>query len=459
MNWNKLLSTKRMRQTTRQSGLDKRNEFESDYGRIIFSPALRRMHDKTQVFPLISDDNIHTRLTHSLEVQSICNSIGVNLCLNDKFNKYFEESKDELIRIIPVILSSISICHDIGNPPFGHFGEKVIRDFFKEYFNDHDNILNDKQEKDFIKFDGNAQGFRVLTRLQPLQDEFGLNLTFGTLSAYLKYPNMATEINENLDDYKNKIGVFQSEKIILEQIRNETELERIRNPFAFLMEAADSINYLVMDIEDGFNKNYYSFEQILDYMECKGNENVKISISNFQKFLDKRLDKTLLNVKRTQIVSFRIFYIQVLVNEAINTFLNNIGPIFKGDFKKELIYIDKYGIADVLDSFKKKYIFTQREIQSLELTGENVLKGLLKHFVDDFINYREKDSRSAHRSEKLKSIISNSVRSAIYFETKIDNLFEIKDYYKLRMIVDYVSGMTDQFALKLYQKLQGIRIV
>ena len=134
MDWEKILSPKRMRESTREKQLDKRNEFESDYGRIVFSPALRRMHDKTQVFPLISDDNIHTRLTHSLEVQSVCNSIGVNLCLNEKFMNMFTDSKNELIRIIPVILSSISLCHDIGNSPFGHFGEKVIRSFFEDYF-------------------------------------------------------------------------------------------------------------------------------------------------------------------------------------------------------------------------------------------------------------------------------------------------------------------------------------
>jgi dGTPase len=229
MDWNKLLSDERLRHTTRtHNKYDERNEFESDYGRIIFSPALRRMHDKTQVFPLINDDNTHTRLTHSLEVSTLAKSLGINLCSNPEFKKRINYEKgDDLFRIIPEILSSISLCHDIGNPPFGHFGEVVISKYFEQYFassSNHADKLNlsKEQKDDFIHFNGNAQGFRVLTKQQVLQDIYGLNLTFATLGAFLKYPNLSNELGKQ--GYRKKLGVFQSEKDFLDRIRLETSL-------------------------------------------------------------------------------------------------------------------------------------------------------------------------------------------------------------------------------------------
>ena len=200
MDWNKLLNEKRFKPTTRkQTDYDLRNEFESDFGRIIFSPAVRRMHDKTQVFPLTTDDNIHTRLTHSMEVQSIAYSLGLNICSKKEFINRINKEKEELIRVIPIILSSIALCHDIGNPPFGHYGEDIIADYFSKFFckgNDIKTNLSEYQKDDFIKYNGNAQGFRVLTRLQVLQDVHGLNLTFGTLCAYLKYPFLSNELEK-----------------------------------------------------------------------------------------------------------------------------------------------------------------------------------------------------------------------------------------------------------------------
>ena len=214
MNWEQLLSPKRLRSPTTSANFDldsNRNPYESDLGRVIFSPALRRMHDKTQVFPLNTNDNIHTRLTHSMEVMSVGYSLGVGICNHADFLKIIHSLGDtfnkNIYRIIPVILKSSCLLHDIGNPPFGHFGETVIQNYFRELFdNDSKSHLfteiTNEEKNDFINFDGNAQGFRVITKLQALNDLYGLNLTVASLASYLKYPNTSAPIKENIETKK-----------------------------------------------------------------------------------------------------------------------------------------------------------------------------------------------------------------------------------------------------------------
>lgn len=210
MRWDKLLSNFRLRESTR--GNDTRNDFESDFGRIIFSPAIRRMHDKTQVFPLTADDNIHSRLTHSMEVMSIGHSLGIKICENKAFVKKIGKAKTYLYREIPIILKNACLVHDIGNPPFGHFGETVFQNFFKTFFIENPHIkLTDIEKEDFTFFDGNAQGFRVLTKLQILNDKYGLNLTAATLGSYLKYPNYAEKDKSKIH---KKNAVYFSPKLI-----------------------------------------------------------------------------------------------------------------------------------------------------------------------------------------------------------------------------------------------------
>ncbi|MBC8487763.1 MAG: dNTP triphosphohydrolase [Bacteroidetes bacterium] len=463
MNWNNILSTNRLRESTREKRItDQRNEFESDFGRILFSPAIRRMHDKTQVFPLTTDDNIHTRLTHSLEVQSVGYSIGLNICNNSEFQQRLSIDKEILLRSIPLILSNVSLCHDIGNPPFGHFGEKIISNYFEDYFQScKAPKLTENQRKDFINYDGNAQGFRVLTKLQVLQDNYGLNLTIGTLTAYLKYPNLSDEIS-NIGYYK-KIGVFQSEKDHLLKIREISGLDKIRNPLAFLMEAADSICYYVMDIEDSFNKKYYNFEFIKSKFKKYGDQCMEDLFERFDVIFERYLNNVddenkSINLEVTRIVKFRIFLIQELVNIACTNFLENIDKIEKGEYHNELIFDGEKCLAETLDKFTNEFIFTKREIQSLELTGESVLTGLLDLFIDDIINYN-KNKYTKKRAEKLMGLISGSLKVSALIESKETDIFKIDNYYKLRLIVDFISGMTDKFALSLYQKLSGIKIV
>lgn len=450
MNWKQILNGERLRPSGRVK--DSRNEFESDYGRVLFSPALRRMHDKTQVFPLTADDNIHSRLTHSMEVMAIGYSLGIDILKNQKFVRSTNISRAKLERSIPIILQSACLVHDIGNPPFGHFGETVIKDFFAKHFAENDKLgdknygLSPEQRGDFTLFDGNAQGFRILTKLQVLNDAFGLNLTLGTLGAYCKYPNYGEVIGVELA--KHKRGIFQSEIEYFQKVAVGCDLKKDddykRHPLAFLMEAADSICYLVMDLEDGFNKKWYKYEDIKTFFKAT------VGLNKVFNDLDKRHNGPELDV--TKVVKFRIEVIRRLVKIASANFTTNIEKIGKGDYPHELIEDSKTGLAQKLNEFCKTHILPNREILSLEMTGHSVLTGLLK-FYTEFLFHDDKKYR-----KKALGMLSHSIVRAALLETGASEFENLSNYYKLRVIVDYISGMTDQFALIQYQKLSGQKI-
>ncbi|WP_430406749.1 dGTP triphosphohydrolase [Fluviicola sp.] len=445
MKWSNLLNASRLRKSERTPDL--RNDFESDFGRIIFSPAIRRMHDKTQVMPLTMDDHVHSRLTHSMEVMAIGHSLGLKLSENEEFLKKSLLNPNEILRQIPVLLKNACLVHDIGNPPFGHFGEESIQTFFNDFF-DRDIYklqLTDLEKEDFTNFDGNAQGFRILTKLQVLDDPYGLNLTNGSLATSLKYPNTG-KINKDKLNLKKR-GVFQSEKDFLTQIAESCGLiirgEIVRHPLSFLMEAADSICYRVMDLEDGFNKGWYNFEFIEKYFE-----GLAVLQPAFERTKKKKSETS-------KIVSFRIDVIAILVDLAIHNFLKNYDEIITGEYHKELIHDDPNGLELKLCSFCIENIFVKNEIQSLELTGDTVLKGLLQKYIDYVFH------KNSKYKKKAIGLISKSIIKAAELENNLPvgkSFDDLSDYYKLRVIVDFISGMTDQYALSHHQKLSGQKI-
>jgi len=320
--------------------------------------------------------------------------------------------------------------------------------------------MSNVEKLDFTEFDGNAQGFRVLTKLQVLQDKFGLNLTVGTLSSYLKYPVLSSEFDKDSKrKYLNKIGVFQSESEQLRIIREKTGLDKIRHPLVYLMEAADNICYFTMDIEDGFNKKYYSYDEMIKKIIAIGNDEVKHDIEAINNSVNSKILPNIENEKNTKIVNFRIYLIQLLVKDAIITFEKNFEEILRGEYDGELLFDKNLSpLANTLQKFQSENIFCKRDIEKLELTGENVIKGLLDHFVKDLLQYNDKKCENSARAKKLLNLISQSLKTIVTLETNEKNPYNWSDYYKLRLIVDYISGMTDKFALKLYQELQGIRI-
>ncbi len=459
MNWGNLLNENRLKPTSRNKSDDFRNEFESDYGRIIFSPSIRRMHDKTQVFPLTNDDNIHSRLTHSLEVMSVGESIALNIINNEKFKEISSLDPSNYFRIIPAIVKNACLVHDIGNPPFGHFGETVIQEYFKKLFvSDRENEekklkprfeLNNLERQDFEFFDGNAQGLRVLTKLQVLDDPFGLNLTFGTLGAYIKYPNFDDLITDKKNvEYltRKKRGVFQSEKeyfqVVSKSLGLEVNQKYTRHPLAYIMEAADSICYLIMDIEDGYNKGWFNYNFIKAKLYDIN------PLKDIFDFIDGKFKSEI-----AKIVNLRLGLIKYLVVLSVNNFIDNYDTIMNGTYSEELIKDDSYKVAKELSSFCVCNIFSNKEITSLELTGHSVIKGLLDYFIDFCFSVND-DYR-----KRAVGMISKSTIKAALLETGMHSFEEITDYYKLRIIVDYISGMTDQYALNQFQKISGQKII
>lgn len=528
LNWNNLLLEERIRKS---SSKDLRNGIESDYGRIIYSPALRRMHDKTQVFPLTLDDNIHSRLTHSNEVMSIGYTLGIKLCEDQSFLKRINLDKETALRKIPILLQNVCLIHDIGNAPFGHFAEKVISEYFHNLNNKNSALdkgnfykLNDHEKNDFLFYDGNAQGLRVLTKLQFLEDTYGLNLTYATLASYLKYPNYFKQNVDGLIDDKtsfckvtknitkegkslsiaqSKHGVFSSElnifNDIVEKVGLKLDNKIIRHPLCFLMEAADSIAYYMMDVEDGFNMKLIT----IDCIKKQLNKGISDQIlkDKFNTILDKEFISD-----NTKIVQLRIAIIQHLVDYVYQRFIDNIDLIEAGNFNEELLFGND--TSKSLENICLDKIFGNRDINSLETTGYSVITGLLDYYIkfifsdneqfqrratalisktiiataieENFISICESkipelDIEETKKKEHLKNLkefklLLNGVKNATlseeeklnYEEIRFNlfkyikpNFIDLSPYYKFRVIVDFISGMTDQYALKHFQKISG----
>lgn len=500
INWDKYLSADREKVTDikrTEDGTDKRTPFESDFGRVVFSSAMRRMHDKTQVIPLTSGDKIHTRLTHSMEVMNTAQSLAFNLCRDKDFvNEYGKEKAYQLERDINVILKTAAFVHDIGNPPFGHFGETVIKNYFKNYLNNH--ILCDRNKLDFEEFDGNAQGFRILTHLSYIGYLSGLNLTYATLGAYLKYPNADAPDKSYIGTKKH--GIFVTEEDVFNHVVSACNLKREdgkikRHPLSFLVEAADSICYNVMDIEDGYLLHWYDKDDIIRYLDSCVTEQIQnyldsVMKSSFEDLKTKSLIynefydverkvysfvKIITNKKYSElksgrnrvhwIMDFRVKLIQYLVELATKNFKIHAQEIDNGTYSKELIEDDPFFVTKALQKFTARFIFPQHDIQRAELTGHSVINGLF----DILLNYISSNDEQFRK--RVKNIISKSaIRVAIHEKERGDymvvseddffnyDLASLSENAKLRLIVDFVSGMTDKFAVMLYQQLSGLKV-
>lgn len=492
IDWTKYLSVGRYRKSgERPDGgeWDKRTPFESDYGRVLFSSAIRRMHDKTQVIPLTNGDSVLTRLTHSIHVMNLAESLIINYCRDNDFKKKYGDEWVELMANLVAVSKAAAFVHDVGNPPFGHFGETVIQDYFernrkilKEQFTLEGRKNLNTKILDFTQFDGNAQGFRVLTHLQYIGSLDGLNLTYATLGAYMKYPN----ISDGDKSYKpyignKKHGVFYTERDVFEKTIlacNLTANNKIkRHPLSFIVEAADSIAYRVMDIEDGFNLGWYSFDEMIELINgFLKKRRVKKSIFEIIGFKSNAIDLKLKcqdGADKKAMVDFRVALIQYLVNLANKNFKKHLKEIDFGEYSNELIQDDVNCVEKALGDFTKQLIFSQRTVSLMEMTGKSVIEGLLNILG----SYAFSDDESYHN--RFKSIISPS-RIAIAYHEKMYNDGECTDptkfllhsskklrefkigdlsaYEKWRLIVDFISGMTDKFAVDLYQQLSGQRI-
>ncbi len=483
IDWSRYLSPARWRvEYVLDPKKDSRNPFEVDFGKVVFCPALRRMHDKTQVIPLSSGDCVLTRLTHSIHVMNIAESLACNYTRSDSFKNLFDDAEDayETAQQIRAILKTASLLHDIGNPPFGHFGEDTIKDYFDNFFKNPQNeeIIRgiDKEDIiDFTQFDGNALGIRIVSKLQYAGTLDGLNLTFGTLGAYLKYPNAGAK-QKDTDEKKayvgyHKHGIFKTERELFYRIAESCNMKKEdgtikRHPLAFLVEAADTICYGTMDVEDGLLQGWYSVDELLDDLNNyirKETQNENLDIREIIGFNYNKEEDA-----RKELLSLREHLITYLVDLVINRFNKKIKEIDSGEYGEEgeeLVYDDPYKVAEALKDFTKRKILSNRHVLKFEITGNSVITGLF----DILIKYFFHKDKAYHA--RLNGIISES-RIAVGMKEDKPKEFpeemviapntigkfdigELSQYERLRMIVDFVASMTDKYSVELYQTLSG----
>lgn len=455
MNWSKLLCEKRFKQSSNEVyEFDERNEFDKDYSRIISSSSFRRLQDKTQVYPLKRGDFVRTRLTHSLEVSHIASSIGKSI------EKHLKK-KDQKISSL---LSVAGLIHDLGNPPFGHSGEYIIQDFFKEYLkrSGYDNVLTNIQKEDLLCFDGNVQTFRILRKLQYLGDKDSYNLTYATLNTIVKYPTNSIEGNKKEKGklIERKFGYFDSEKSDYDKISEEMGIKGKRHPLTFLLEAADDIAYCVADIEDGVQKKFITLEDLKSMLKNIGEKSVEAQelLEKIKEYEEKNREIENNSLFEKIVVQKIKIYIQgKMIQEAIKSFIKNEKLILNGDFDKELLDDGAYKeIKDGLKSLAKSKIFQSKERVFTDILAAKVLRKLLSIFIEAMIDCLNNGEGASLISRNIRVLISENYIINYQSELKECNNIGDRIYTTLKLCVDFISGMTDQFAVDLYKKLQGI---
>ncbi len=437
MNWQQLLSAKRFgMEHYKNDSVHQRTEYQRDFDRLIFSSPFRRLQNKTQVFPLPGSVFVHNRLTHSLEVSCVGRSLGENVS-RELRNRY--PNSEAPFEDIASIVSAACLAHDLGNPPFGHSGEQAISSFFSEGKGKNLKEIIEKENgrwTDFTSFDGNANAIRMLMHQFKGRRAGGFALTYSTLASIVKYP-FSSELCSN----KNKFGFFQSEEkayqIIAEDLNipcfSIEPLKFARYPLVFLVEAADDICYQVMDIEDAHKLHLITTkkakELLLDFFDDE------------EKKRKKKILKMLSDTNE-QISYLRASVIGLLVNECSNVFVSNEETILKGEFNGSLI---KHISERCRNAYKNcsdyagEYIYRSREVLDVELAGYRIIGFLLEKFTDAIQN-------PDHTYSKLLL-----QRIPTQFEPQSDDT-----YTRLQSVIDYISGMTDVYALEMYRKITGM---
>ncbi|WP_299211496.1 deoxyguanosinetriphosphate triphosphohydrolase [uncultured Dokdonia sp.] len=441
MQWERLLSLKKQGDTNkrlRKEQDETRLGFEVDYDRIIFSSAFRSLQDKTQVIPLSKTDFVHTRLTHSLEVAVVGRSLGrqVGKQILEKY-PHLSEVHGYQFNDFGAIVAAAALAHDIGNPPFGHSGEKAIGDYFKNGNGKRfASQLTDKEYQDLCAFEGNANGFKILTASKPGATG-GLRLSYATLGAFMKYPKESLPVKPTKHIADKKFGFFQSEKQAFQEVAEELgllqtntgkDVRYARHPLTFLVEAADDICYTIIDFEDGINLGLISEDYALEYM-------VKLVPNiNTQKYHE-------LTTKAARVGYLRALAIGTLIQEAVAIFMENEEAILKGAFAKALLDKSKYEaqIEDIL-RISVSNIYQSKEVVEKEIAGYEILSTLL---------------------DKRCKVITNS---PTHYDNLVLKLFEddsqeeLTLYQELMKVCNYISVMTDSKSLRIFQKLKGLDV-
>lgn len=435
-----------------QDKSDGRNPFDSDYSRIMLSSHLRRLQDKAQVFPLERSDFIRTRLTHSLEVSCFARGLGLGV---EKylFNKGVISAKE--LGYIPKILEVAGLVHDVGNPPFGHFGEEIIKSYFRQLDSQAANPnvkkafegLGQEEKEDFLNFDGNVQGFRILRKLGLARDDNSYNLTMPVLATIIKYPYSSIEGNKKGNDFaycQKKFGYFASESKDYTKIIETLGLkEHQRHPLTYLLEAADDIAYSVSDIEDGHKLGIIT----LDLIKRAFDDNSCTQELDDLKIFENNMD--------LYVHELRIKCQSKMLVDVTNKFNENVERFIDGSFDVDLL--KESNSKNLRKAFEDLsiYNFSNIKVLKCELLGKEVLTYLLNTFYDALFSpelYVDNKLNRKSKEFKIFSLISNN-----YVVKACDERedFPTDIYKRFMLVTDYISGMTDTFALNLYQELTG----
>lgn len=442
MNWQQLISNKRLGQEERHPERhDDRSEFKRDYDRLIFSAPFRRMQNKTQVFPLPGSIFVHNRLTHSLEVASVGMSLGNDVARDLK--NIHPELAGTLFEEIGTIVSAACLAHDMGNPPFGHSGEKAIQAFFREGKGEElRQRLSPKFWNDLTHFEGNANAFRLLAHRFHGRREGGFVMTYSTLASIVKYPHSSLCAGK-----KGKFGFLCFEEPYFQRIADDLGMRRlsaegeplryVRHPLVYLVEAADDICYEIMDIEDAHKLRILSFDETMQMLLGFFDEAQK------QKIL-RRIDDEGITDNNEKVVYLRACTIGLLEHECAKAFVVHEQEILAGDFQGCLIDYIKPSVRDAYRhctevSFHR--IYNSKPVLDVELSGYKIMETLMETLIEAAV------SPEKFHSEQLRKRFSNQYDiNSDDFETRV------------MAVIDFISGMTDVFALDIYQKIQGISL-
>lgn len=470
MEWKKLLCDERIRSFRRQSAADLRTEFEKDYHRIIGSASFRRLQDKTQVFPLDRSDFVRTRLTHSLEVSSLAKSLGQNIGQKIQMEIRDDSFLPEHKAAVCDILQCAGLLHDIGNPPFGHFGEAAIQDWFRKNLKELEfkgkpltELLSDQMIRDFYHFEGNTQAFRVVTRLHFLVDEHGMNLTKALLGTIIKYPVSSVEIDKESGDIRTKkMGYFFADRENFWDVQEATGTNGRRHPLAFLLEAADDIAYRTADIEDAVKKGCISYEtlfrELTGYRAKEQGDAYKRVVSWLEDKYNKALEKGYADPGQYAVQNWIISAQGQMIAGVTDSFVRHYGEIMVGTYGRDLASASSMGLLmEALGDIAYRYAFQTRPILQLEIGAQRIFEFLLERFVDAVLPY-DTELPMTQVQEKLVALISENYRR-IYKLCSQGKGEEEKLYLRLLLVTDYICGMTDSYARDMYQELNGIYVI
>ena len=438
MNWDQLISNRRFGAAAPQlsGGMEMRTEFDRDYDRLIFSAPFRRLQNKAQIFPLPKNIFVHNRLTHSLEVSCVGRSLGNYIACR------LTDNQDTPHRgSIATVVSAACLAHDMGNPPFGHSGERAIRAYFTEGNGRqwYDAVVGEGHPwEDFAYFEGNANGFRLLTHQFEGRRPGGFALTYTTLAAIVKYPWSSARAPES-----GKFGYFQSERSTYLDVASYLGIlpvdpasgHYVRHPLVYLVEAADDICYQVMDVEDAYKLRILSYERTVDlllrYFLADGRDHALATLET-------------IGDRNERIAYLRAKAINILVEACAEVFIEHEEEILRGTFvgtlvsrMPERLYAAYRANSEVAQS----EIYTARAVIDVELAGHRIFSELIDKLMHSLLHPDDAYSRT------LLSLVSSQY-----------NLHEASIYGKLQCTLDYISGMTDPYALDLYRRITGMSL-